>query len=226
HREAGSPDDALRWDRVVDRITPMVRNAAWSDADGLYLEGPGRTADRLSQHSQVLAILSGVATDPQIARITDRLFDNRLIPMKLMQSFYLARALEQVGAYEAFHTNVLSPWRAMRELNLSTCAEYLPGRSDCHAWSSWPAVDFVRTVLGVRPGTPGFATIDIAPQTDGLTHARGGIVSPAGRIDVEWRRDGAIVSVSATVPKGVPTRIALPGGKRTFERGGRIEFSA
>ena len=226
HREAGSPDDALRWDRMIERITPIVRDGAWSESEGLFLEGPGRVDDRLSQHSQVLAILSGVATDAQMSRINVRLFDDRLIPMKLMQSFYLARALERIGAYERFDSHVLNPWREMRALNLSTCAEYLPGRSDCHAWSSWPAVDFVRAVLGVRPAAPGFARIDIAPQTDRLTHAQGGITSPVGRIDVSWQRDGKSVTVSATVPAGVPTRIVLPGGEKTFADGGRIEFRA
>jgi alpha-L-rhamnosidase len=227
HREAGSADDAIRWDRLVAGLTPKVREGAWSEPEGLFLEGPARTGDRLSQHSQVLAILAGVATEAQIARIRTRLVDDpALISMKLMQSYYLARALEQIGAYGAFHTSVLAPWHAMRELHLSTCAEYLPGRSDCHAWSSWPALDFIRSILGIRPDAPGFAAITVAPQTEGLDHASGGMQSPAGRIDVSWERAGTRVTARVTAPDGVSTTIVLPGGTRSFPDGGTVELTA
>ncbi|TFH05612.1 MAG: hypothetical protein E4H09_01700, partial [Spirochaetales bacterium] len=225
-RNLGDPDDAYRWERLSMRLTPLVREGAWSETEGLFLEGPNRTQDRLSQHSQALAILSGVANQEQIDRIRTRLVgDPLLIPMKLMQGYYFARALEQIGDYRAFHDVVLDPWHAMRAAHLSTCAEYWPGRSDCHAWSSWPALDFIRTILGIRPGAPGFASILIQPVTDGLDHAAGGMESPAGMVNVEWSASDGVTTLTANTPKGVPVTVRLPSGiQQHYPEGGRIDL--
>lgn len=223
HREIGSPDDAIRWERVVERLVPVVREGAWDEREGLFLEGPGRSDDPLSQHSQILPILAGIATPKQVERIAERLAaDDSLITTKLMQSFYLARALERIGRYDRVHEKVWEPWRQMIGLHLSTCAEYLPGRSDCHAWSSWPALDFVRSILGVRPTAPGFAGITVAPQTASLAHAEGHVTTPAGRVAVRWSRSGSKVDLRIDAPSGVPVTVILGGESEVHEAGGTI----
>jgi len=227
HAEAGEPADAGRWAPLADRLRRAVRESAWSEEEGLFLEGPGRTDDTLSQHSQVQAILSGAATEEQTKAILRRLTtDEALHRTKLMQSYYLARALEKAGAYESFTTHVLEPWRAMLDLHLSTWAEYLPGRSDCHAWSSWIAADFLTCVLGIKPGRPGFEEILIRPQTAGHEFARGRMPTPAGDVRVEWRKETSSRSVTlrAETPEGTPVVVEPPGGEPTrFESGGTIE---
>ncbi len=137
-----------------------------------------------------MAILSGAATADQTHRILERLTtDTSLHRTRLMQSFYLARALEAAGAYERVPTHVYEPWRAMLGSHLTTWCEYWPGRSDCHAWSSWPAYDFVTRVLGIRPAAPGFGEVLVRPQTAGADWAKGCAPTPAGPVHVEWRRD-------------------------------------
>jgi len=229
HTEAGEPLDAERWKPVTERVRQAVRAGAWSESEGLFLEGPGRTQDRLSQHSQVMAILADVATADQTRRILQRLTtDPSLHRMKLMQSYYLARALEKAGAYEAFPTYVLEPWREMLALHMSTWGEYLPGRSDCHAWSSWIAVDFLTCVLGIKPARPGFEEILIRPQTDVAEWARGSMPTPMGTVEVAWEKDPetGTVSLSAVTPVGVPTTVELPGlVPRRFPAGGPISIS-
>lgn len=224
HREVGDPDDAYPWERISARLKPVVRERAWSDSEGLFLEGPGRTEDALSQHCQIMAVLSGVADEAQKTRIAERLTtDARLIRTKLMQSFYLARGLAQLGRYGELHAHVLEPWREMRSLHLSTLAEYLPGRSDCHAWSAWPLADFITGILGIRPATPGFEAISIAPLTDGLDRAEGQMTSPKGTIAVRWEKDAeGAVTVEAETPCGVPVTVAANGVVREFPRGGVI----
>jgi len=124
HREVGSPDDAWRWDRVAERVGDAVREAAWDDERGIFLEGPGRHDDPPSQHAQLMPLLAGITTERQAARVAERLAtDDTLIATKLMQSFYLARALERSGRYDRVHEVVWEPWRRMIDLRLSTCVD-------------------------------------------------------------------------------------------------------
>lgn len=225
HTEAGEPLDAVRWRDLPDTLRQTVRSTAWSESEGLYLEGPGRTGDTLSQHAQCLSILSDTATPEQTERILERLTsDPSLIQMHLMQSYYLGRTLEKAGTYQAFHEHVLEPWRAMLRNNLSTWQEYPdPTRSDCHAWSSWIAVDFVTTVLGVRPGSAGWGRIRIQPSIDSLDHARGATPTPAGTVTVSWRKDSGQLHFEAETPVGVPVDLLLPGAiEETIDEGGVI----
>lgn len=225
YREAGEPTDADRWIGRLESIRQTVRETAWSESEGLFLEGPGRTRDTLSQHSQCLAILSGAATGDQSRRILKRLTsDPGLHPMHLMQSFYLGRALEKAGGYTAFHGHVLERWRVMIGNHLSTWQEYPdPTRSDCHAWSSWIAIDFITTILGIRPGAPGWTRIRIAPVVDGLAHAAGSAPTPVGTVSVNWRKADGQLLFEAETPVGVPVELVLPDAEpETIRSGGRI----
>jgi hypothetical protein len=231
HSEAGDPGDADRWRPVADRLRRGVRERAWSEEEGLFLEGPGRIGDGFSQHSQVLAILADVATPAQSRRILERLTsDPTLHRMKFMQSYYLARALEKAGGYEAFDTHVLALWREALDRNVSTWPEYPdPTRSDCHAWSAWIAADFITCVLGVQPLKPGFAQILIAPHTEVCASAHGTAPTPAGTVTVDWRKDAdrGIVSLIAETPPGIPVEARLGGlSPVTYPQGGRIEIEA
>jgi alpha-L-rhamnosidase len=229
HVQAGDPGDAQRWRPVADRLRRSVREQAWSEREGLFLDGPGRIQDGLSQHCQTMAILADVPTAEQTRRILERLTSDRsLYRMMFQQSFYLARALEKAGGYAAFSTHVLELWRAALAKNVTTWPEYPdPGRSDCHAWSSWIAADMITSVLGVRPLKPGFAEILIAPQTDASSYARGSAPTPAGAVTVDWRRDPDTgeVHLRASAPPGVPTRVELPGIEpQFFPAGGEISL--
>ncbi|MFW6189579.1 MAG: alpha-L-rhamnosidase C-terminal domain-containing protein [Planctomycetota bacterium] len=228
HQQAGEPVDAEPWQELRDRLRPAMQKA-WSETEGLFLEAPDRPEDTLSQHSQVMAILSGAASDEQTARILERLTnDVDLHRTKLMQSFYLARALEKAGAYGRVDGHVLEPWREMLQMHLTTWCEYWPGRSDCHAWSSWIAHDFLTAVLGIKPALPGFEEVLIRPQTGGRQWARGTMPTPVGAVDVSWEKDpetGAL-ALEADTPVGVPVEVELPGmGRERFAAGGRITLA-
>ena len=135
-----------------------------------------------------------------------------------------ARALEAAGMYDRMADGVLNRWRSMIDLHLSTWAEYLPGRSDCHAWSSWPAYDFMTRVLGIRPAKPGFAEILIRPHAAGLTWAKGGMDTPVGRVIVNWEVGaGGVMEITVDAPVGVTTIVELPDGEsQEFREGGSI----
>jgi hypothetical protein len=78
-----------------------------------------------------------------------------------------------------------------------------PSRSDSHAWSAHPNYHLLATVLGIRPGTPGFRSILVVPALGTLQRAAGEVPHAGGPIKVELQRVG---------PDGVDGRIELPVG--------------
>ncbi len=229
HDQAGTSKDADRWRTLPDLLRAAVRREAWDAERGLFLEGPDRRDDRISQHTQCAAIVSGAATEEQRARIFTRLLhDQDLLPAQHMQSFYVARALEETNHYGEFHTKLLQPWRDMLAHHTSTWWEYPnPTRSDCHGWSSWIAVDFLSTVLGIRPAAPGWTAIRLMPHCDGLAWTRGSVETPVGRIAVSWRRDETQLIFEAETPRGIPVELHLPGEPpQHFPHGGPIRLLA
>jgi hypothetical protein len=114
--------------------------------------------------------------------------------------FYLARALEHAGMADEY-LNSLEPWRQLLALHFSTWPE-VPGytRSDCHAWSAHPIYDLLSLVAGIEPASPGFATVRIAPHLGTLNELSARYPHPEGDIAVSYRRNGAGLSATVTLP--------------------------
>jgi hypothetical protein len=117
----------------------------------------------------------------------------------------------------------LKYWRDMLDIGLTTFAENPePTRSDCHAWSSSPNYDFLATICGIMPASPGFSTVVIKPALGELTQVNGSIPHPAGEINVSLKRVGAkSISGTITLPATITgnfhwnnKEIALKGGRQ------------
>jgi alpha-L-rhamnosidase len=61
-----------------------------------------------------------------------------------------------------------------------------PTRSDSHAWSAHPNYDFLTVVAGIRPATPDFTTVLVAPHLGSLKHVSAVVPHPKGIIEVEY----------------------------------------
>jgi alpha-L-rhamnosidase len=69
-----------------------------------------------------------------------------------------------------------------------------------------------RSVAGLAPASPGYRTIRVAPAPlPALTHASARHDTPYGFASVGWRRDGDLVTVTATVPANTTAEVSLPG---------------
>lgn len=214
HGAVGQPCDAARWQALPAKLTAAVQSA-WSDEHGQFLEGPLHRNDEPALLTQCAVVAAQIPTPEQQQRLTRRFAEVDVCQVKLMQSHYLTRTLEQLGLYHRFHDDVLRPWRTMLANGTSTWWEYPdPTRSDCHAWSSWIAVDFLSSVLGIRPGAPGWSRIRIAPQINGQDWAEGSVTTPVGRISVAWRKSAHGWHLKAETPPGIPVDLELPDGTR------------
>jgi hypothetical protein len=137
--------------------------------------------------------------------------------------FYVAQALKACGLRARFF-DLLPCWqRSLEGTGLTTWPESDgQARSDCHAWSVTPAIEFLQTILGVEPdpAAPGFARVRFSPTLGPLAQASGTVPTPHGAVQVRLRRrpDGSISARLATpVPAYiVPCAALLPKGRHTL----------
>lgn len=222
-RLLGDAPAAKQLGAEAEELRHAVHARFWSEREGLYFDRPG--GPELSQYGNAWAIVCGAAGAPHRARMLKRFPDDpKLAPGSFFWWHAGFRALELAGAYERM-PRCLAPWQEMIDYGLSTFVEENSyWRSLCHAWSAHPALEFLTRVLGVTPRTPGFATIDIAPQRCGLAHARGRVCTPRGEVVVAWHAEGQRFALEVEAPAATPVRVRLPGGEQREFNGGK--FSA
>jgi len=160
--------------------------------------------DRLfSQHSNVLAVLTDTAPPSQQAELMQRvLADPSLAQASYYFRFYVDEALHKAGLGDLYVSR-LGLWRDMIAQGLSTTPETPEPRSDSHAWSAHPNYHLLATVLGIRPGSPGFRTVVIAPALGSLRTVQGSVPHPLGSIDVRLRRAGTGLIADVVLPSGL-----------------------
>jgi hypothetical protein len=196
----------------ADSIRRATRTRAWDPARRLFRDTPDSAA--FSQQTNVLAILTdALPVGEQRALMEQVLSDTTLVPASYYFSFYLLEALYKVGLGDRY-IEQLAPWRGMLALGLTSAPEKPePTRSDSHAWAAHPNYGLLATVLGVRPASPGFRTVRIAPALGPLRRASGRVAHPLGDIDVSLERDGV---------RGIRGEVSLPAGVTgRFEWNGR-----
>ncbi len=80
------------------------------------------------------------------------------------------------------------------------------GDSMSHGWGSTVLVEMQRTLLGVSPASPGFASVSVSPPATGLASASGTVPTPRGPVTVAWERTPA----GASGPGGFSLDVAIP----------------
>lgn len=213
--------------------TRSTMRTRFRTGSGMFTDGPDGP---LSQHTNALAILGGVATRRSAPRIAATIADltrlrvtamGRIAPAEDADGDYRAdrhvvvaqpgfmglvlRALAVAGRPDRALALVRHYWGPMTESG--TCWETWSGRhSRCHPWATAPAAELPRIVLGAEPGAPGWTRVRIDPFTGDLAWARGRVPTPRGVIAVSWSRDARGMDLEVELPEGMAAE--LPGGER------------
>jgi alpha-L-rhamnosidase len=199
--QLGEPELAARLRRRA-RQTAQGLKVFWDEGRGLYADDLGHTS--FSEHTQSLAILSGLLPDTHRAHVAAGLIgDSGLVRATIFYMHYLFEAYRKLGRGDALLER-MQLWFDLPEHGLRTPVEMPePTRSDCHAWGSHPLFHERATILGVRPAGLGFRSVEIAPLLGTLTWAHGSLPHPRGTIEIDLRRDGDTLHAQITLPDGV-----------------------
>ena len=218
----GTRELAVRYRARATSLRAAVRAHAWDPQRRLFRDSPDSAL--YSQQTNALAILAGAVPATERRALGARLLvDSSLVRASYYFDFYRLEALRAAGLGDRY-VEQLAPWRAMLAMGLTTTPEAPePTRSDSHAWSAHPNYGLLATVLGVRPGGPGFRTVIVAPHLGPLTRAEGRVPHPRGDIEMRLTREKANgLRAIVTLPPGVTGRLQWRG--RTVPlRSGRQE---
>jgi len=221
----GKIDRAIEYRDKSSSIKKNVYKLCFDTSKGLFAETPEKIA--WTQHTNILAVLADAIPQNEQKEMVIRILDDKtLIPAQIYFKFYLMQAIKKVGFGDTYLEN-LKPWEIMINEGLTTFAERaLEGRSDCHAWSAHPCYDFLATVTGIEPLTPGFKTVRIMPHLGRLDNIKGNMPHPLGDIEFEFKRKEMNgLSVFIKLPETVEGIFIWEGKKKTLKPGKQeIEF--
>jgi hypothetical protein len=218
--EAGAGDDAMatRWTHEAEALLSAVLDRYWSDEAGALLDTTGN--GMLSEHAQVLALLTRLlGKDRECGCL--RVIEERSAPARCSVYFdhYRLEALYCAGRTNAFH-NTLRFWRDLPAQGFVSLPEQPePSRSDCHAWGAHPLFHTFASIAGIRPATPGFSRVRIAPLPGPLTRFSAQCCHPRGTIHVGWCSESGEVSLTVTLPAGIEGEAVWNGETRPLHEG-------
>jgi hypothetical protein len=218
-----NPVQAEKYKQLSQYLTKSIHENCWDTSRNYLADTPNKT--EFSMHAQIFGVLTNTIPEKEQKSMIQRIMsDPKLIQPTLYFRFYLTQALKKTGLADRYLAT-LGPWKEMLQNGLTTFAEKQdPTRSDCHAWSASPNYDFLATVAGIRPASPGFKTVRIEPALGELKFIKGQMPHPSGTIAFDLKRNGENgISGEITLPKSLTGTFSWNGqtvhlkGKTTIE---------
>jgi len=180
-------------------LKKAVYRECFDPTAGLLADIPSK--DVFSQHTNIFGVLTdAIPPANQRAVLQKVLEDTALIQTTIYFKFYLFQALQHAGMADQY-IHQLGPWHEMIAKGLSTFEEGdYNERSDCHAWGSSPMFDLLATMCGIRPASPGFQRVLVAPALGPLTQVRASMPHPDGEIVIHLQMAEGKLHVELSLP--------------------------
>lgn len=234
-RELGDTVNAEKFSAWADQLTAAARVNFFTPASHGY-------GSRLQLN--IMAVLSGVATAEQCAEIYPHLLKpgspawtvepDRMRhdddPITPYYGYFLLQTMSRLKQHEDAMNYIRRDWGDLLRRGATTFWEkFNPAWPDdmkwaldqtaylslCHGWSSGPTTYLTENVLGVRPTSAGFATVEIAPQLGDLKWAEGCVPTPNGVIHVRVERKKEKFVCKVELPSKIEATIRL--GTKTLK---------
>ena len=126
-------------------------------------------------------------------------------------------------------TTIWERWDALKEDGSSNFGESdgTGGMVSFNHYAAGAAGDFLyKRVLGIEPLEGGYKTFKVCPVVGGgLTRAKGGTLSPYGRISSEWKVEGDTFTLEVGVPASTKCTVVLPDGSSQTVGSGNYKFT-
>ena len=196
----------------AEAIGAAVTRLCWDPGLGLLADTPAHA--HFSEETNAMGVLEDAVPKESQEEVMRAVLGHKpnsgtippggeFSPASIYFRFYVARALDHAGLSDLY-LGTLDPWRKMLSLGLTTWAETAePTRSDDHAWSAHPNYDLLTLVAGIRPSSPGFGTVLVAPHPGSLTEFSARTPHPKGELSVSYLATPGGAVFDVMLPSGV-----------------------
>ncbi|MBL7814843.1 MAG: alpha-rhamnosidase [Saprospiraceae bacterium] len=216
----GMPAYVKPYQEAIEQLTRTIWEKYWDNDKKLFADRIEK--DVFSQHTNTLAILTGVLNAQESALMAQQLLNNKdLAPASIYFKYYLHLALAKAGLADDY-IKWLNKWRENIQMGLTTWAEISEidrARSDCHAWGSSPNIEFFRILLGIDSDDLGFSKVKIEPHLGDIKKINGQIPHPKGTISVNYEFAHNQWNIQIELPKSVTGTWVWKGKSRALKEG-------
>jgi alpha-L-rhamnosidase len=198
-RHFGKTCESAQQETIAARVEQAVIRTCFDSGKVLFADNPEKRF--FSQHANIMAVLTGCLSPAQEKVVLHRvLTDTTLLPVSLYFKFYEFEALKQAGMGGTI-LDEMGDWKTMLDDHLHTFSEWVNDpRSECHAWSAYPAYFFLNTIAGIGSATPGFTAVRIEPHPGRLTKISAQMPHPDGLITTDYEKTGDSWSIRIRLP--------------------------
>ena len=211
----------LHFKDLYEQAKAAIIKAFYEPENHLFADDLEHT--RYSRHAQCLALLfDALEGDEAIACLDQTMTRTDLAEPTIYFSHYLFETLGKFGRGGEI-ADRMNIWLDQVDLGATTpweCPE--PSRSDCHAWGAHPLFHYYATIAGIRPASPGFKTVRIAPQFGRLPRVEGKMVHPAGFIAFDLKNQSGVISGKITLPDGITGEFVQNGTVKALNPGENV----
>lgn len=177
----------LRTEELEERLVKLKENIwkfFWDEEKKAFIDSYSTGKRHVSRHSNIFAIIFGLATGKKANDILEHVLKNPEIDKITTPyfKFYELEAFAKMGEYEQVMSTMKEYWGGMLERDAQTFWEaYRPdeseedqygmygdkyGKSLCHAWGANPLYLIGRYCMGIECTAPGYECFVVEPQLD------------------------------------------------------------
>lgn len=207
----GNNSDIAEYARKRDAIRAAYNSTFWTGSEYRSPGYTGKTDDR----GHAAAVVFGLAEQRQWKAIR-KVFESQFHSSPYMEK-YVLEALLQMGETEACLSRMKSRYSAMIASEYSTLwegwgigKEGFGGGSYNHGWSGGPLSLMMEYLAGIKPLSPGYETVEIAPTLGPLSRLDCSVSTPKGLVQVAVSGDRSRPKVAVVVPKHSTAIVKLP----------------
>ncbi|MBK1876464.1 alpha-L-rhamnosidase C-terminal domain-containing protein [Pelagicoccus mobilis] len=222
-KSLGIETDAEDYTRRAEEFYKVFNQELFNEETGLYVDGIG--TDHSAFHANLFPLAFGLVPEDRRAKVA-AFVESKDLACSVYAAQYLLEALYQGGREDAalrlMTMKGVRSWQNMLAVGSTITLEawddsFKPNQDWNHAWGAAPGNAIARFMLGVRPLTPGFAEMLIAPRPGSLEFVEGWVPTIRGPVDVSVRQIlGEKMNVSLKIPGNTKPTVSLkvPDGRR------------
>lgn len=211
-RRADAEDYSARATRFYKTFNELLFNKD----TGLYVDGVG--TEHSAFHANLFPLAFGLVPEEYEERVAEFIVSKDLA-CSVYAAQYLLEALYEGGREDAalrlMTMKGTRSWQNMLAVGSTITLEawddsFKPNQDWNHAWGAAPGNAIARYLLGVRPLTPGFEKMLIAPRAGSLDFAEGRVPTIRGPVDVSVKQvQGESMSVVLSIPGNCEPVVSL-----------------